>query len=377
MKDEVGIVEPAITEYLLGDQSTDFMIKNNLFVSIEEFREDEKNTIGPLSSTDTQILTTTFLMAHELNENRVHYDAETVFKIDLDKFCKLWKIEISDDDKKSGLIYHNIKNSLSRLQSRIFRYLDLESNAPVQSSYFAYIEYGNRTIKFGFPKPFIQYLKKMDKFTWYYLENIIKLGSDSKQYAISSYAVTLYENLQKEKNFAPIEDGKKIIIFGNSKLRKLFGITSGYERNIDFKNKVLLPSLKLIEKHTQLKVTLQGIKEGKEITKYRFICEFPERDLDFAYAVSKKKSERPLLTAQQRKKFSKLLTDHLGFHSIYIKENELNKDFMIRVEKKLMDKLTVIEYWPFLKAVGCRSKKIENLVTGEVNKQDVTPDLKF
>lgn len=351
-----------IKEYILGDQTTSFMIKNNMFVAIEEYREDDKNTFGPLSSTDTQILTTTFLMAHQLNENRQHYDAETVFKIDLDNFCRLWNIEVSDEEKKSGLIYHNIKNSISRLQSRMFRYIDLDSNAPVQSSYFAYIEYGNKTIRFGFPKPFIQYLKRMDKFTWYYLENIIKLASDTKQYALSSYAVTLYENLQKEKNFAVInEDGKKIIVFSILKLRKLFGLLNGYERNIDFKNKILLKVLAMIEQHTQLKVVLEGMREGKEITKYRFICDFPARDLDFALAVSKKKAERILMSAPQRKKFSKLLAEHVGFHSVYIKPNETQKDFISRIDKNLMDNLILVEYWPYLKDVGCKSRIIEKL----------------
>lgn len=360
-----------VKEYILADQSTSFMVKNNMFVSIEEYRDDEKKAVGPLSSTDTQILTTTFLMAHQLNENRQHYDAETVFKIELDNFCKLWGIDINEDDRKSGLIYHNIKNSISRLQNRMFSYIDLESNLPVKSSYFAYIEYGNKTIRFGFPKPFIQYLKRMDKFTWYYLENIIKLASDTKHYALSSYAVTLYENLQKEKNFAVInENGQKEIVFSILKLRKLFGLLTNYERNIDFKNKILLKVLNMIEQHTQLKVVLEGIREGKEIAKYRFICDFPARDLDFTSAVSKKKADRVLMSAPQRKKFSKLLAQLSSFNSVYIKPNELQKDFICRIEKNLMDTLVLIEYWPYLREVGCKSKSIEKLATAKIARLD-------
>lgn len=366
-------------EYVLGDQTTSFMIKNNMFVNIEEHRIDDKGILGPLSSTDTQILTTCFLMAHQLNENREYYDSETVFKIDLNKFFKLWNIEVTDEEKKSGLIYHNIQNSISRLQSRMFLYMDLESNAPVQSSYFAYIEYGNTTIKFGFPKPFIQYLKRMDKFTWYYLENIIKLQSDTKQYALTSYAVTLYENLQKDKNFAAInEEGQKVIIFTLAKLRKLFGLQDSYERNIDFKKKILLKVLALIEQHTQLKVKLEGIKEGKEIGTYKFICDFPARDLDFAMAVSKKKAEQMLMSGPQRKKFSKLLTEHIGFNSVYRQPNESTKEFSSRIEKKLMENINLIEYWPYLKEVGCRSRKIQNLINDlRPVTDDESTELKF
>ncbi|NWK53738.1 replication initiation protein [Acinetobacter sp. SwsAc5] len=364
-KDKLHPLTP-LKEYYLEDQSTNFMIKNNMFVTIEEYRDDEKKVVGPLSSTDTQILTTSFMMAHELNENNINYDAETVFKIDLEKFCKLWKIEITEEDKSTGLIYHNIKNSIKRLQSRSFIYLDLESNQPVQSSYFAYIEYGNNYISFGFPKPFIQYLKRMDRFTWYYLENIIKLLSENKQYALSSYAVTLYENLQKEKNFAPIVDGKKVIFFSVPKLRKLFGLVDVYQRNTEFKRNILDKIIVLIDKHTNLKITIEGIKEGKEITKYKFICEFPAHDLDFAKAVSKKKADRLLLSAPQRKKFSKLLAENVGFCAVYRKENEVQKDFIARIEKQLMENLKAIEYWPYLKAVGCKSRNIEKLANPRI-----------
>lgn len=360
-----------IKEYVLGDQTTSFIIKNNLFVSIEELRIDDKGFLGPLSSTDTQILTTCFLMAHQLNENRQHYDSETVFKIDLKNFYRLWNIEVSEEEKKTGLIYHNIKNSISRLQSRMFLYMDLESNTPVQSSYFAYIEYGKSTIKFGFPKPFIQYLRRMDKFTWYYFENILRIQSDTKQFNLTSYAVTLYENLQKEKNFALInEDGKKVIIFSLTKLRKLFGLQNSYQRNIDFKNKLLVKVLDLIERHTQLKVELEGIREGKEFERYKFICDFPARDLDFALAVSKEKDSKMLMSAPQRKKFAKLLAEHVGFHSVYQQQNEPTKTFISRIEKKLMGNLNLVEFWPYLKEVGCKSRKIEKFVMGSVQDED-------
>lgn len=364
-KDKLHPLTP-IKEYYLEEQSTNFMIKNNMFVSIEEYRDDEKKDVSPLSSTDTQILTTSFLMAHELNENNINYDAETVFKIDLEKFCKLWKIELTEEDKRSGLIYHNIQNSIKRLQSRSFIYPDLESNQPVQSSYFSYIEYSNSYVRFGFPKPFIQYLKRMDRFTWYYLENIIKLLSESKQYALSSHAVTLYENLQKEKNFAPIVDGKKIINFSVLKLRKLFNLVDVYQRNSEFKRSILDKIIVLIYKHTNLNITIEGIKEGKEITKYKFICEFPAHDLDFARAVSKKKADRLLLSAPQRKKFSKLLAENVGFCAVYRKENEVQKDFIARIEKQLMENLKAVEYWPYLKAVGCKSRNIEKLANPQI-----------
>jgi plasmid replication initiation protein len=347
----------------LSQNFNNFMIKNNLFVSIEEFKVENKTPISPLSSTDTQILTTAFLMAHELNERKIDYNAETVFNIDLDHFCQLWQLEITAEDRKSGLIYRNLKNSVARLQSRMFTYLELETNNPVISSYFAYITYADTSIQFGFPSPFIQYLKQMDKFTWYYIENIIKLCGDTQRYALNSYAVILYEHLQKEKNFAPVdEEGNRIICFSVKKLRKLFSISeNSYARNIDFKNKIILKVLEMIKDHTSLDATIEPIIEKRETVKYKFICKFPKRDLDFKHAVSRKKSSSPLFTPQQRKKFADLLSNNEDFIEIYMHEYESKIDFSTRIEKLLYDNENVIKHWKYLKEVGCRSKKIAQL----------------
>lgn len=363
----------AIREYKLPDNLTKFIIKNNFFVEIEDYREEDELDDLPLTSTDTQIITTAFKMAHQLNESRINYDAETVFRVELDKFCQMWDIPLTDEERKSGRIYHNMINSVTRLQKRLFRYPDLEVNKFVQSGYFAYIRYSDNVLEFGFPKPFIAYLKKINEFTWYYLENMIKIANNATSTSLVHYSTVLYETLQMEKNFAVINsDGCKEIIIEAESLKKRMNAPKSCQVNPEFRRKILNKAINHIHDNTELVIKLDTVISGRTVTHYKFICKFPSQDLDFKLAVSKNKREKPLLTAPQRKRFAPLLVENVAFNSIYRKPDEPTKEFIKRIEDSLINTSKVIELWKFLKIVGCTNKKIEDMANGKNKPDDPT-----
>lgn len=371
----------ALKEYRLMDSPYNFIIKNNFFVTFEEKRVDS-NDNSPLTSTDTQIITTAFKMVHQLNESKTPYDSTTVFKVDLDMFCQMWNISLTDEDKKNGAVYHNIINSVTRLQQRLFRYYDFEDQNIVQSGYFSYIKYRNNILEFEFPKPFIFYLKKINNFTWYYFENIIQILNNAISLPLASYSSILYEHLQMEKNFAPInEEGWKEITFEAEYLKRTMTVPKSCQKNPEFKRTILTNVLNHLNEYGGLKIKYETIFQGRQITHFKFLCKFPERDLDFAVAVTNKKAERPLLTAQQRKRFAPHLAQHVGFMSVYKMNNELTSDFIKRIEKNLLKNEFVVECWKYLKEIGCRSKKIEGIVNGtplpKKDSDDGDADIRF
>lgn len=358
--------QQVLKEYNLVVDPYNFIVKNNFFVTFEEKRVDDVDN-SPLTSTDTQIITTAFKMVHQLNESKTPYDSSTIFKIDLEMFCKMWNIPLTDSDKKNGGIYHNIINSVARLHHRMFRYYDFEDGKTVQSGYFSYIKYNRNTIEFEFPRPFIFYLKKINNFTWYYFENIIHILNNAISLPLASYSSSLYEHLQMNKNFAIINEyGQKEIVFETEYLKRIMAVPKSCLITPEFKRSVLSPAVKHINTYGGLKLDYEAICQGKKITHFKFLCEFDNRDLDFALAVTKQKLERPLLSAQQRKRFAPLLAQHQGYISVYMDPNEPFKSFVTRIEKNLMKNEYVVECWKYLKEIGCRSRKIEAIANGTI-----------
>lgn len=65
------------------------------------------------------------------------------------------------------------------------------------------------------------------------------------------------------------------------------------------------------------------------------------------------------MTASQRMKFSASLIAHTTFESIYKDPNEKKQAFVARIEKELANNDKLVEFEPYLRAVGYKSKKFD------------------
>lgn len=365
IRDEKGAVqEVPQAKYVFKNTPIKFVIKSNFFVVLEELRETQPNAPQiPLNHIETQILATAFKCITEANEARYSYDADTVFEIKLDDFCNIWGLPKSA--KKSGLVYHNIINALERLQKRVFRYYIPSENKIVLSSYFAYITYTNQVISFGFPKPFIPYLQEMNKFTWYYFENILKL-MDSNSTSLKSYAVIIYENIQKNKNMAfNEENGRHEIEFEIDQLQKL--LSSNYPRKYDFITRVLDKSIQYTKKQLKMDITGKVIEKNGKATNYVISCVLPNEDLDFKAAIQSKSDQQPILSKFQINKFAKLLAYDDEFYGTFAKTGEFNDDLKKRLVKELSQIKKLEKYYPYLLKMGCLSQKLNHHMQKKIN----------
>ena len=167
------------------------VVKNNTILGMEEFGEDGL----ALNGLDVQVLSTALLAAHILKERGDVFTANTVFSIPIANFCQIWRMPSDSKARRNGNIYRDLFNSVSRLNQRYFRYPDVSRTRLVESGYFAYIQYNKSVIEFGFPAPIIDYLMKRNDFTWYFLENVLKIQDSGNASALKSYAIVLFENL--------------------------------------------------------------------------------------------------------------------------------------------------------------------------------------
>ena len=334
------------------------VVKNNTILGMEEFGEDGL----ALNGLDVQVLSTALLAAHILKERGDVFTANTVFSIPIANFCQIWRMPSDSKARRNGNIYRDLFNSVSRLNQRYFRYPDVSRTRLVESGYFAYIQYNKSVIEFGFPAPIIDYLMKRNDFTWYFLENVLKIQDSGNASALKSYAIVLFENLHKMKNFQnnKNENGETEVVFETSKLKKLFGIDDdSYSRHIDFRKKVLDRCALLLEEKAGLSCQIDNVFKGKNVTGYKFRVKFSNRDLDFSAAVSKQKIDKPIMSLAQRKNFALLLSQHTTFASIYKNNGEEDRAFITRLVRLLMNNDRVADFGDYLAAVGFSSRKLD------------------
>lgn len=342
-------------------QFSSVVIKSNAIIDMELYGQDEQQLHGM----DVQVLSTTFLMAQCLKQQRAVFDANTIFEIPMAVFCELWKIPFTDDVKKKGFIYRELRDSVSRLNLRNFVYPNVEKSKMVESGYFSYIQYDQATVQFSFPTPILEYINLDKQYTWYFLENVIKLQETSETYRIAQYATILYEHLQKSKFKSRFHQKKASIVeMKTDDLKKVLGIEpTSYKRHIDFRIKVLDKVVEFVHNRINMKIDIENLSMGgRGINGYRFTCYMTDTDLDFVAAMSKAK-ESPIMTLSQRMKFTPQLIAHTTFESLYRKKNEKNSDFLNRVEKLLADNEKVVEFEPYLRAIGFKSKKFDTYIS--------------
>lgn len=354
------VASDPIEHYVMNNEDLEevkIVVKNNTILGMEEFGSDGLS----LSGTDVQVLSTALLAVHIIKEKRQTFDANTRFTIPFKLFVGMWGIDNNEKSKPSVNFYRDLRRSISRLNSRKFRYPSAYGPALAESGYFAFIEYENARISFGFPLTIIEYLNKNNDFTWYFLENVLKIQQEGGSSVLRNYAQIIYENLHKVKNFTDLKNkkGEVVIKFSTTKLRRLLGIEpSNYSRHIDFRVKVLDKIVQLLQEKIGLAVSVENIYSGRSVVGYQFVVKFAEQDLDFSRAVTKNKIDKPIMTIAQRRKYAALLVKHPVFDLHFRRLGESDEDFTHRIIGNLMHNDRVSDYADYLKEQGFVSKKL-------------------
>lgn len=152
--------------------------------------------------------------------------------------------------------YTELRRTTKELMQKVF---EVRINKKViQVAWLSYVAYneseGTIDIRFDpFLRPYLLELKK--EFTSYKLENIVKLKS--------SYAIRIYELL---KQYEKIQERT----FSIDELRKMLGAEDIYPAYGNFKQRVLVPAQKELEKKTDIAFKVEEIKSGRRVSKLRF-----------------------------------------------------------------------------------------------------------
>ena len=177
-------------------------------------------------------------------------------------------------------------------------------------------------------------------FTQYLLEQVSELKS--------KYSIRLYELLIK---FRDVGNSKK---YGIDELRSLLGVeNTEYKTMSLFKVNVLDKAVKEINEKTDIQIKYEQFKEGRTISHILF-------------KLGKKKEKKPKSTKDQNTvdmftgmsdkqilMFSDKLSRDTNFHNHYKAHvGELEKDYAIRIAEELIKPDRVLEWLPYLKAVG-------------------------
>jgi len=177
-----------------------------------------------------------------------------------DSDFKTYTLSVKDFHKFLGLKgspkYSELRAITKQLMQKVFE-VKIE-NKVIQVSWLSYVAYnedeGRIEIRFDpFLKPYLLQLKR--EFTSYKLENIVKLKS--------SYAIRIYELL---KQYEKIKERT----FQVKELRELLGTNDIYPAYANFKQRVLNPALKELDKKTDISFSFEEIKHGKKVDRLNY-----------------------------------------------------------------------------------------------------------
>lgn len=159
--------------------------------------------------------------------------------------------------------YDVLKKAEENLFERRFTFLDENDGYPVKSRWISQAKYkqDKGTIEIIFTPAVVNEITRINGieqfFTKYTLEQTSMLNS--------MYSVRLYELLIQWR------EAKKTPLFGLKVFRGQLGVDDDeYQRMCDFKSGVLDKAIKEINKHTDIKVSYEQEKDGKNIIGFKF-----------------------------------------------------------------------------------------------------------
>jgi len=159
--------------------------------------------------------------------------------------------------------YDVLKKAEENLFERRFTFLDENDGYPVKSRWISQAKYKHDkgAIEIIFTPAVVNEITRINGmeqfFTKYTLEQTSMLNS--------MYSVRLYELLIQWR------EGKNTPLFGLKVFRGQLGVNDDeYQRMCDFKSGVLNKAIKEINKHTDIKVSYEQKKDGKNIIGFKF-----------------------------------------------------------------------------------------------------------
>lgn len=230
--------------------------------------------------------------------------------------------------------YANIKQAEDTLFRRQFTFTDADGK-PVKSRWVQDVRYLDEqgAIELCFTRHVVAGISRIDGaidfFTKYLLSNTIKFKS--------VYSVRLYELMAQWKN----ADMRRMPLFELKKLREQLGVSDDeYIRMHDFKKRVLNYAINEINKHSDLNVSYEQEKNGREIAGFRFkIIENKAENTTFK------------MTDKQISFYSNKLAQ-LGDLSLLADEGSSYDEFASKIANELKDENRREFYKPYLLKLG-------------------------
>jgi len=173
------------------------------------------------------------------------------FTITAIEFSSTFKIPIKQ-------AYETLDNAASRLYERDIKTFDRKGNSRERFRWVDCVKYwdGEGKVTLNFSSKITPYLTLLHKqMTTYDLNQIIKLNS--------AYAIRFYELLIQFKS-----TGKRFITL--EKLKERLELTEQYSRFYNFKTRIIEPSIDNINKFTDIYVSWDTVKKGRNITGLNF-----------------------------------------------------------------------------------------------------------
>ena len=261
------------------------------------------------------------------------------------------KLEIHASDYASRFdvtndgAYRALKNAVLNLFDRQFSFKEEDKNGKigtVKSRWVSRIKYidDSATLEITFAPDVVPLITRLEQhFTSYQMKQVAQLTG--------KYAIRLYELL-----IAWREVGK-VPQINLAEFRNRIGVEDDeYMRMSDFKIRVLEPSIKQINEHTDINVTYEQHKKGRSITGFSFRFKQKQeakkieskRDPDTADLFTK-------MTDAQRHMFSHKLSE-MPEMSKYSQGTESYQQFAVRIAEMLLQPDKFRELYPLLEKAG-------------------------
>ena len=244
--------------------------------------------------------------------------------------------------------YRALKNAVLNLFDRQFSFKEEDKNGKigtVKSRWVSRIKYidDSATLEITFAPDVVPLITRLEQhFTSYQIKQVAQLTG--------KYAIRLYELL-----IAWREVGK-VPQINLAEFRNKIGVEDDeYMRMSDFKIRVLEPSIKQINEHTDITVTYEQHKKGRSIIGFSFRFK-PKPQAKVEKLVNPKRDPNTpdffiKMTDSQRHLFAKKMSE-MPEMSKYSQGTESYQQFAIRIAEMLLQPEKFRELYPILEKLG-------------------------
>lgn len=267
------------------------------------------------------------------------------------------KLEIHASDYASRFdvtndgAYRALKNAVLNLFDRQFSFKEEDKNGKigtVKSRWVSRIKYidDSATLEITFAPDVVPLITRLEQhFTSYQIKQVAQLTG--------KYAIRLYELL-----IAWREVGK-VPQINLAEFRNKIGVEDDeYMRMSDFKIRVLEPSIKQINEHTDITVTYEQHKKGRTITGFSFKFKQKQQPQTIKSVDPKRDPNTPdffiKMTDAQRHLFANKMSE-MPEMGKYSQGTESYQQFAIRIADMLLEPEKFRELYPILEKAGFTS----------------------